>query len=268
MSTLPIWLFWEGPRPPYISLCLELVRRYHPTASILDRGGFEQLWRHDRDLDLDRLSLNHLSDFVRAYLLAHHGGLYLDADCLLFRSLSPVLALASRHGFVGYREPFGFMSCNFMAADRGSEVARLHYQRVVARLRRPEPLLWLDLASVQMEVAIANAGEDAAILPTREIMPLLFAAIDQWLARRSDAEHRAFFVEDCRCYMLANQTLKTDPRTQPLTTISQQQLLADESFFAFLFRAARAAAPRSEALATGGFTLSSLSPPQISIRKG
>ncbi len=266
MSALPIWLFWEGEAPAYIRVCLEIVRRYHPDAQILDRAGFDRLWQHDRDLDIDRLSLNHQSDFARAYLLAHHGGLYVDADCVLFRSLAPVLELARRHGFVGYREPFGFMSCNFIAAEPGSAVARVHYNRVVARLRRPEPLLWLDLASVQMEVAMANAGETAAILPTHEIMPIPFAAVGELLARRSDVEHRTHFATDCRCYMLANHTLNTHPETYRLIGLPRADLLADDSFLAFLFRSGLAAAPRSDRLTSGGFTLASTPNARITIQ--
>jgi hypothetical protein len=99
MSNATIWLYWEGPRPGYIDLCLQSVLLQHPDAHLLDRAGFDRLWRSDRDLPIDDLSLNHKSDFIRAYLLQHYGGLYLDMDCIVLRSLAPIPFRSPR--FVG-----------------------------------------------------------------------------------------------------------------------------------------------------------------------
>jgi len=232
-----IWLFWEGPRPPYIELCLETILRRHPDARLLDRAAFDTLWRHDRDLPIDRLSLNHLSDFVRAYCLAYHGGLYLDVDCVLLRSLDPLLDMAAVHGFVGYREPQGYMSCNFMAARAGSAVARDHYARVVARLRQNNgPLQWLDLASARMNEAIAAHGRDALILPTRSIMPLPWQDSAALAMSRDDAAHEPFLPVDSWCVMLANKTIHEDSRTRDLPRLTRRALLKDRSFLGFLLR--------------------------------
>src|SRR5262249_11420795 len=87
-SPLPVWAYWEGPCPPYVALCLEiLVRR--AGARVLDRQAFDELWTSERDLPIDDLYVAHRADFVRAYLLAHHGGLWIDADCELLRSPAP-----------------------------------------------------------------------------------------------------------------------------------------------------------------------------------
>ncbi len=238
MSDRTIWLFWEGPRPPFITLCLETILRHHSEAVLLDRAGFDRLWRHDRDLPIDDLSLNHLSDYVRAYLLAHHGGLYLDADCILLRPLALLLDMAAVHGFVGYREPQGYMSCNFMAARTGDRVARDHYARVTARLREGPPFRWLDLASVQMDKAIAARGEHALILPTAAIMPLPWQDMIALLASRTDTAHDAFFPADSWMAMLSNGMIKYEPMTRGIVDMSRGQLLGGSLYLCYLFRRA------------------------------
>lgn len=125
MGNGTIWLYWDGPQPGYINLCLQTVLSHHSDVQLLNRARFEELWREDWDLPIDELALNHQSDFNRAYLLQHYGGLYLDVDCVVLRNLDPLLELAKVHGFVGYREPQGYMSCNFMAAQASTP----HYLR-------------------------------------------------------------------------------------------------------------------------------------------
>lgn len=231
-----IWLFWEGPRPPYIQLCLDTILHFHPGARLLDRRGFDALWRHDRDLPIDSLALNHLSDYVRAYLLAHHGGLYLDADCIVLRPLDALLDMAAVHGFVGYREPQGYMSCNFMGARPGSMVARDHYARVAARLRNGAPLQWLDIASARMDEAVAAHGRDALLLPTRSIMPLPWHDSAALAMRRDDSAHDAFLPRDSWCVMLANKMIHIDSRTAHFPHMTRRALLIDRSYLGFLLR--------------------------------
>ena len=247
--SLPIWMFWEGARPAYIDLCLESVRRHHPDVRLLDRAGFDALWTDDRNLPIDRLALNHLSDYVRAWLLSRHGGLYIDADCIVIRDLSPLLAAAEQRGFVGYREPQGYMSCNFMASSPGGAVIGDHYQRVADRLRRPGPLEWLDLASMPMNAAMARHGDGALILATESVMPLAWNE-SQWLAvQRDDAEHEQHFRDDGWTYMLSNNTIRSDRRTRHLAYLPREPLLEHASFLGFLLRRALGLPARNAGLA-------------------
>lgn len=234
----PIWLYWEGPRAAYIDLCLKTVFLRHPGARLLDRPAFENLWKEDRDLPLDALALNHKSDFIRAYLLQYYGGMYIDADCIVMRDLTPLLELASEHGFVGYREPHGYMSCNFMASAPRGAVISDHYFRVCRRLRERRPLQWLDLASVPMNEAVATHGRDAHVLPVQAVMPLAWNESQLLAMRRDDSEHERHVAADAWCYMLSNNTIKSDERTRVLAYMVADHLLSDRYFLSYLLRKA------------------------------
>ncbi|WP_213982364.1 glycosyltransferase [Sphingomonas sp. dw_22] len=250
--SLPIWMFWEGPRPGYIELCIETVRRHHPDVRLLDRAGFDALWTEERDLPIDSLALNHLSDFVRTYLLSRFGGLYLDADAVLMHALDPLLKAVEVHGFVGYREPQGYMSCNFMASRPGDWVIMDHWRRVAARLRDPRPLEWLDLASTPMEIAIRDYGADALILPTRSIMPVAWNESAQLAVRRNDADHEQAFEDRSWVWMLSNNTIRGELGTRHLYYLPRDLLLADRSFLAFLLRKALGHPPLEIEVPPGG----------------
>lgn len=231
-----LWLFWEGPCPPYVRLCLRTIRRHHPGAVLLDRARFEAMRTTDRDVDLARLSPNHLSDYVRAWLLAHHGGGYVDADCIMLRPLDPLFAMAEVHGFVGYREPQDYMSCNFMVAAPGTAVAADHYARVAERVRRGGPLKWLELASMPMDRAIAAHGAHALILPTASVMPIPWNEMGRLEDCREDADHAARFAGNGWCAMLANAAILRDPATRKIAARSENGLLGDRSLLGYLLR--------------------------------
>jgi hypothetical protein len=233
-----IWMYWEGPMPAYIALCYQTVSVHNDQVVLLDRTGFDILFVEDRDIPIDSLALNHKSDFIRAYLIKHYGGLYIDADCVVMQNLSPLLDLAQRHGFVGYREPLGYMSCNFMASVPDGAVITEHYQQVCTAVRSKQKLDWLDLASIPMNVAIARHPNSNYQLPGSLIMPMAWTDSDQLALRRSDIEHDKNFKRDAYCYMLSNNTIKSRLQTRLLFYMSETHLLGERYFLSFLFRRA------------------------------
>ncbi|HEY7066793.1 MAG TPA: glycosyltransferase [Chloroflexota bacterium] len=241
-----IWLYWEGPQPPYIALAVKTVLAHNADVRMLDRAGFEALFTVDRDLPIDALALNHKSDFIRAYLLRHYGGLYVHADCIVLRDLAPVLDLARQHCFVGYREPQGYMSCNFMASVPGGDVIGDHYERVCAAIRSGGPLEWLDLASVPMHRAVSRHPDASHLLPTELVMPPSWHDSAALTIRRSDAGHASHFQPDAYCYMLSNNTIRGRDQTRILCYMPEAHLLSDRFFISFLFRQALGAAEMSD----------------------
>jgi Glycosyltransferase sugar-binding region containing DXD motif len=231
-------MFWEGPCPAYIQTCLETARRHHPDVRLLDRAAFGDLWLEDREISLDHLGLHHVADFARVYLLRHYGGLYIDADTIVMRSLAPLIEAAAVHGFIGYREPQGYISNNFMAARADDAVIADHYARIVARLRDPRPLDWLEIGSDMLDQAVQHHGADALMLPTRSIMPLAWHDSAQLAIARSDHDHAAHFYPHSWVWMLSNNTIKGHPETQHLFEMNHDLLLADSSFLGYLLRRA------------------------------
>jgi glycosyl transferase-like sugar-binding protein len=231
-----IWLYWEGPMPPLISLCCRTVSAHNEDVVLLDRAGFDKLFIHDRDIDIDALALNHKSDFIRAYLLKHYGGLYIDADCIVMRNLGELFEKAAQFGFVGYREPLGYMSCNFMAAAAGGVVISDHYRRLCETLRRGKPLAWLDLASVPMDHAIANHSGHSFVLQTESVMPVSWQDSDLFCLRRTDEDHAHHFNPASYCYMLSHNTIKSRLQTRILCYMPESALLNDRYFLSFLLR--------------------------------
>jgi hypothetical protein len=234
----PIWMYWEGPRPGYIDLCTQTAQRHHPDLRLLSREDFEALRTSDRDVDIDRLRVNHRSDYVRSYLLLNYGGLYFDADCVVMKPLQLVLEAAAKVGFCGYREPDGYMSCNLMASQPHGAVITDHYNRVVSAITAGNDLEWLELASWPMDRAVESHPGSVCLLPTELVMPLPWRDNDQLCRRGPDEEHEKMFRPEALCYMLSNNTVASHHFARGLRYYDPQLLLRDRSFFGFLVRRA------------------------------
>lgn len=97
-DNLPIWIFWwqgENEMPPVVKSCLNSVRKYagaHPVRVVSQHNIDEYLTipQHIKDRlkqnvgdMMQGMSFIHFSDYVRMALVYEHGGIWLDATCML-----------------------------------------------------------------------------------------------------------------------------------------------------------------------------------------
>jgi hypothetical protein len=233
-----VWMYWEGPMPAYISLCCRTIFTHNEHVRLLNRASFDDLFMHDRDINIDALGVQHRSDFIRAYLLKHYGGLYLDVDCVVMRSLSPLLELAKRYGFVGYREQQGNMSNGLLVAEAYNEVIAEHYHSVCASLRSGVHLEWCDLGAVSLDKVMTEFPGKYHLQATESIMPINWYHSEVFVVQRSDNEHERYLQSEAFCYMLSNSTLSGREQTKVLTMLTEEELLNAKYFLSFLFRRA------------------------------
>ncbi len=91
-GTPPVWQYWEGPKPPWIEACHATVRAHAADVRLLGPEEFDALRGDaDRDIDLSALHVCHRSDYIRAFLLAKYGGLWIDSDAIVMQDLTPTL---------------------------------------------------------------------------------------------------------------------------------------------------------------------------------
>lgn len=106
-----IWMYWENinkqSRPAYLDLCLETVRKNCSqdfNIHVLDEKSvlqyvpinfkvYEKIW-----------TIPQKTDYIRLYLLARYGGIWLDFDIIVIKSLLPYYQqlLDSPHDYLGF----------------------------------------------------------------------------------------------------------------------------------------------------------------------
>jgi hypothetical protein len=118
MSGTQVWTFWAGPMPPWIGLCLETLRARCPTIRVLD----DSFWATEYNGSIPvgplmKQPIHMRSNIVRAFLLARHGGVWVDADCIAWRDLASIGNYLAESDFVAYNQAKGGL-CSALVASR------------------------------------------------------------------------------------------------------------------------------------------------------
>jgi len=240
--TLPVWMYWEGERPDWISCCERTVRFHVKDVRILSPSDFDALRVCDRDIELSSLCPAHRADFIRAFLLRYYGGLWLDADCLVLKDLQPCLDLLNRHEFVGYRERQGHVANNFMAACPDTRIITAFYENICSILRKRSRLHWLTLGSTSLTRVIRQLKLSWFEVDRNLIQPVCWSRPGVFFAIAGDKRHAARINERSICYMLANTTMRLWSRFHP-----HRSLLEDGTFFRYVYQRALAQVRHSNA---------------------
>jgi SAM-dependent methyltransferase len=225
----PIWLYWEGDLPDWIERCHASIFAHAPGARLLDRSEFELIWDRDRDIDIGRLRPAQRADFIRAFLLWRHGGIWIDSDCLLMGSLEEVQRLLERHDFIAHRDRQGLFPNGFMAAAPQSRVAAELYRRICERLRSRRPLGWISLGGEPLTHILRTITANWHELPCERIQPVCWSEPQRFFAVAEAAVHEARFDQRAITYMLSHTKVAEYQRQSP-----GSDLLAEGTFFRFL----------------------------------
>ena len=234
MTTTPrVFSYWEGPMPPWIGLCLDTMRRNIPGVEILTRRQWREMYDF-RDVPGDKLAKqlpNLRSDFIRAWLLKTYGGIWVDADCIVFRDLRPIDQHLDKADFVAYRiGPPTRSQCSALIASRpGGRLIKAYYGAMVARLnnhccRLPRLALGPNLLARTIRRTRANVHQ----LPTDMVHPL------HWRHRRRNlmAAGTVTVPEDAYCFMATHRALR------PASTWPAAMIRASDTVFGEMIRRA------------------------------
>jgi hypothetical protein len=251
--TLPVWMYWEGECPEWIRACERTVRARAPDVRLVTPHDFDRMRSTDRDIDLAKLCTAHRADFIRVFLLARHGGIWLDSDCVVLRHLQPMLDLLEKYDFVGYKERQGYVTNNFMGAARLSVIVSRYYQRICRILRAGQPLSWLSLGSYALTETIQEAQIPWYRIGYDLIQPVCWSNPAAFFAERDREGHQRVYNERAFCYMLSHNMIRGYEAEHP-----DQPLLGEDTFFSFLLDQAeqepkRSANPRRSSMGTSNW---------------
>jgi hypothetical protein len=230
---LPIWMYWEGHRPEWISMCERTVRAHADDVRVLSPEDFDLIRDCDRDIDLSGLCVAHRADFIRSYLLRRHGGLWIDSDCIVIKDLQPWLNRLAKYEFIGYKERQQHVANNFMAARPRSPIAREYYWRVCSLLRSRAPLSWLTLGSDALTRVLKELKRPWLQIGYELVQPICWSQPELFFAIRAQDEHAAVFNERSICYMLANQVLTRYSQANPTSSLTDEG-----TFFQYIYNRA------------------------------
>jgi hypothetical protein len=226
---LPVWMYWEGSCPEWIKQCHKTVFAHYGNARLLSPADFDALRDQDREIDVKALHVAHRADYVRAFLLARYGGMWVDSDCLVMKPLRPVLDKLLEYDFVAHRERSGYISNAFIAARSGSQIASALYKRICQTLRSRRPLGWISLGGEALTEILNTAPAPWHEIECETVQPICWSNPGAFFARKSCEGHSRDFDARAICYMLSNTEIQRFQAKHP-----SHDLLTQDTFFSYL----------------------------------
>jgi len=103
-----IWMYWENKpnkiKPKYLDLCYQTIIKHNPNFHVHllnEKNIYNFIPNLRKDLDM-YLSIPQKTDIIRLELLYRYGGIWIDSDTIVFKSLGPLLAHLNKYDFIGF----------------------------------------------------------------------------------------------------------------------------------------------------------------------
>lgn len=228
---LPVWLYWEGELPDWIGACQQTVFAHANNVRLLTPDSFAELRDSDLDIRLENLYVAHRADFIRAFLLHKFGGLWIDSDCIVIKSLQPLLATLNIYEFIGYRERSGEVTNNFMGACNNSNIAANYYNRICRILRSGQPIEWLTLGSKALTATLNESKVSWYELEVEQIQPICWSEPAAFFKKDNDNLHELLLNSNSYCYMVSANMVRGYREENQYPNI-----LDENTFFRYLLR--------------------------------
>ena len=103
-----LWMYWENPKgktkPAFIKLCQDSVRKHCSKDFEVIMLTKENLYSYFPKMrrDIQNLPIPQKTDYIRLYALYHQGGIWLDSDIIVFKSLLPLTEKLKTYDFAGF----------------------------------------------------------------------------------------------------------------------------------------------------------------------
>lgn len=114
-----IWMYWETlpgkKKPGYIDLCINSVKfncKKDFNIIILNENLIYKYLPELKDIDFSHLKLPQKVDYYRYALLEKYGGVWIDADILVLKSILPFYNKLQKYDYVGFGCGYDLKECN------------------------------------------------------------------------------------------------------------------------------------------------------------
>lgn len=242
-----IWIYWEDRQghsePPHITLCRRIffekcqdcsVTLVTP-ANLLEYlpGIPERINRVMLQTDPTQPCLALKCDFIRAFLLERYGGLYVDSDAVLLRSLKPALQMLSDWDFVGMRRtsaPSQHISVGFYGSKAKGKIITKYADSLRNKLESGKLSFgWADVGAWTLTPIVNENSESAYLFPEAHLHPIVCERQEDFLSTTLRLE--SFLTSDPLMFMLFHRLFDG-----PLRETSIQNLYFGDMLISQIFR--------------------------------
>jgi len=202
-----LFLYWDNieasETPAWILLCRETIYKHigdNVNVHIVNRSNVTD-YLDNLPKNLYKLKeIAHVADYIRVALLAKHGGIWMDSDCILLKSLDDIYKLLETYDFIGYKASTNY-SVNLMASRSGGKVMTSYLNSLNVILSSNQPLEWNTLGSLELIEHTDKFPQECFCLNSKLIAPIDYRNFKQFTTDTN------IDITDNYCVMLYNKML-------------------------------------------------------------
>lgn len=202
-----LFLYWDNIKtsetPAWILLCRETIYKHigdKINIHIVNRNNVTD-YLDDLPEGLYKLKkIAHIADYIRVALLAKHGGVWIDSDCVLLKSLDDIYKLLDTYDFIGYKSSTHY-SVNFMASRRGGKVMSSYLNSLNDIISSNQSLEWNTIGSLELIKHTDKFPQECYCVDKKRI-----ASIPYYDYKKFTTD-TAIDIADNYCVMLYNKML-------------------------------------------------------------
>lgn len=233
-----LFTYWEGPKPDYISLCHQTLKRHNPDFTILTPADVrEELKDLVDDPYYKALMPAHRADLIRIRYL-RHGGMWIDSDFIALHPFDNIRRSAEYYRRM-YFYSDDFQPTNGILAAPKNHSAVLEWSwkndAVYANLKRMNVLpttssRWCSFGADQLAVVLRNPLDPCQDLTRERVQPIPYDRMDLYF-NNSDVKGVAWPA--AYGYMLFNTGFPSWFKAK-----TEKEIISDNTLISYLFRLA------------------------------
>lgn len=241
---MPLWLYWENAPgaepPPHVLLCHRILRRVCRRCDIrLVTPETVRRWLPDYDPRLDRIrvvdrpgtEIAVRCDFIRAFLLERHGGLYVDADCIALRDFAEIGERLAEVEFVGMRRTTvktRHISIGLYGSVAGGKIISAYAEALRQLLEVKSELRYVEAGQSLLTPIVDRYLDNIHLYPEELLHPVTAQKQEYFL--RSDINPENVIENDAFCFMLFHKIFEQELAAWSLRELYYGDILVSKVF--------------------------------------
>lgn len=231
-TSLPVWAYWEGPRPPIVTLCLDTAAKHFPTLQVLDPEQIREMGGEGILAATAEHLLPHRADLIRFWVLSRLGGVWFDSDCIVLRPTELHLDITQGGMEASFcRDPQAPKLASFHFAARAGAPMEFALQTCTTVLGSSN-FFYDDPSSGILRRVATQFPAQIAIHPDRRYVPLPWREQLQLLSMTANRPHARSLGESAYLFHLGGYV------THAFARVSRERLLSGNWFISHWLRVA------------------------------
>lgn len=235
-----IWQYWEtrDHKPPFIDLLYEIAIKNSGVEVI--RVGPDTLSQYlpnipDHILKIEEIA--HKADMIRALLIYHYGGMWLDSDAIVLSNLNFLFDFLEEYEFVGFNDNGSFMDkplkarINCFISRPKSKILEQWITAQHSKFPRTH-FEWTEIGTQLLDPIVLKNSDSVKLLNFDLIAPIKYYEVDIFSQKKEIIP----LLENSFIVMLSNKSL--EDKKSAIRYLSNKDLIEGNTVISSILRKA------------------------------